>query len=142
MPIEVTSAVKPGMEFSAMHPFHPKWCYDLSFGMEGSDMLILAARRDTKFDLVPSRIFENRLPTMYFHWYDHNTGEVESRPRDDPWASVSGLWRLQRVDTHLVSPASNTGSTISYILSPLELPLRIHILSKKSSVLSIELPRR
>jgi hypothetical protein len=155
VPIDVTSSVEPGMEFSAMHPFHPKWCYNLSFGMEGSDMLILAARSGTKFDLVPSRVFESRLPTMfvadYFHWYDHNTGEVEFRPRDDPWASVSGLWhlkkhgvswRLQRGDTYLVGPASNTGSTMSKILSPLELPLHIHILSGKSPILSIELPRR
>ena len=155
VPIEVTSTVEPGMEFSAMHAFHPKWCYNLSFGMEGSDMLILAARSGTKFDLVPSRVFESRLPTMfvadYFHWYNHNTGEVEFRPQDDPWASVSELWRLkkhgvswrlQRGDTYLVGPASNTGSTISKILSPLELPSHIHILSESSSVILIELPRR
>lgn len=68
--------------------------------MKGSNMLILAARGGTKFDLVPSRVFENRLPTMsvadYFHWYDHDTGKVEIRPRDDSWASVSGLWRPKR----------------------------------------------
>ncbi|KAJ6191961.1 hypothetical protein J3E72DRAFT_399452 [Bipolaris maydis] len=155
VPIEVTSAVEPGMEFSAMHPFHPHWCYNLSFGMEGSDMLVLAARGGTKFDLIPSRVFKSVLPTMfvddYFHWYDHDTEEVEFRPRNNPWASTCGLWRLKRYgaswrlekgDTYLVSPASNTGSTISKILSPLELQSHIHILSGNSSATLIELPRR
>ena len=154
-PIEVMPTNEPGMEFSAKRPFHPDWCYNLSFGMEGSDMLILAARDGMKFDLVPSRVFKDRLPTMfvddYFHWYDYNTEEVEFRPRDDPWSSISGLWRLKRcgaswrlVNGHksLVGPVSNTGSTISKMLSPLELQSHIHVLFDGSSVVFIELPRR
>lgn len=152
VPIEVMSTDEPGMEFFAMHPV---WCYNLNFGMEGSDMLILAARGGTKFDLVPSRVFKGQLPTMfvedYFHWYDHNTEEVEFRPRDDPWASISELWRLKRHgaswrlkngDRYLIDPSSNTGSTISKILSPLELQSHIHILFESSRVVLIELPRR
>lgn len=154
-PIEVMPTNEPGMEFSAKRPFHPDWCYNLSFGMEGSDMLILAARDGMKFDLVPSRVFKDQLPTMfvddYFHWYDYNTKEVEFRPRDDPWSSISGLWRLKRcgaswrlVNGHksLVGPVSNTGSTISKMLSPLELQSHIHVLFDGSSVVFIELPRR
>ncbi|KAL7770262.1 hypothetical protein CFE70_000195 [Pyrenophora teres f. teres 0-1] len=95
MPIEVMSTDEPGMEFCAMHPFHPDWCYNLSFGMEDSDMFILAARGGTKFDLVPSRVFKGQLPTLfvddYFHWYDHDTEEVEFRTRDDPWASYKEM---------------------------------------------------
>ncbi|KAE8836549.1 hypothetical protein HRS9139_04647 [Pyrenophora teres f. teres] len=155
MPIEVMSTDEPGMEFCAMHPFHPDWCYNLSFGMEDSDMFILAARGGTKFDLVPSRVFKGQLPTLfvddYFHWYDHDTEEVEFRTRDDPWASVSGLWRLKRHGASwrlengnrcLISPASNTGSTLSKILSPLELQSHIHISLESSCVVLIELPRR
>jgi hypothetical protein len=154
-PIEVMPTNEPGMEFSAKHPFHPDWCYNLSFGMEGSDMLILAARDGIKFDLVPSRVFKDRLPTMfvenYFHWYDYTTEEVEFRPRHNPWSSINALWRLKRcgaswrfVNGHksLVDPVSNTGSTISKMLSPLELQSHIHVLFDGSSVVSIELPRR
>jgi hypothetical protein len=155
MPIEVMPTNEPGMKFSAKRPFHPDWCYNLSFGMEGSDMLILAAQDGIKFDLVPSRVFKDRLPTMfvddYFHWYDYNTEEIEFRPRHDPWSSISGLWRLKRcgaswrlVNGHksLVGPVSNTGSTISKMLSPLELQSHIHVLFDGSSVVFIELPRR
>ncbi|KAI1674179.1 DUF3638 containing protein [Pyrenophora tritici-repentis] len=155
LPIEVTSTDEPGMEFSAMHPFHPDWCYNLHFGMEGSDMLVLAARDGTKFDVVPSRVFKGQLPAMfvddYFHWYDHNTEEVEFRPLDDPWASTSGLWRLKRYganwrlesgDRCLIGPSSSTGRTISNILSPLELQSYTHIIFESSSVICVELPRR
>lgn len=151
-PIEVMPTTEPGMEFSAKRLYS---CYKLIFGMDGSDMLILAARGGMKFDLVPSRVFKGRLPTMfvdeYFHWYDYNTDEIEFRPRDDPWSSIRGLWRLQRcgaswrlVNGHksLVGPASNTGSTISKMLSPLELKSHINIVFDGSSVVFIELPRR
>ncbi|OAL48858.1 hypothetical protein IQ07DRAFT_681560 [Pyrenochaeta sp. DS3sAY3a] len=154
-PIDVMPTNEPGMEFSAKRPFHPDWRYNLSFGMEGSDMLIRAARDGMKFDLVPSRVIKDRLPTTfvddYFHWYDYNTEEVEFRPRHDPWSSFSGLWRLKRcgagwrlVNGHksLVGPLSNTGSTISKMLSPLEIPSHIHVVFDGSLVVVIELPRR
>ena len=155
-PIEVMPTNELGMEFSAKRPFHPDWCYNLSFGMEGSDMLILAARDGMTFDLVPSRVFKDRLPTMfvddYFHWYEYNTEEIEFRPRHDPWSSTNGFWRLKRcgaswrlVNGHksLLGPVSNTGSTISKMLLPLELQSHIHVLfDDGSSIVSIELPRR
>ena len=154
-PMEVMPTDEPGMEFSAKRPFHPHWRYNLSFGMQASDMLILAIRDGMKFDLVPSRVFKGQLPTIfvddYFHWYDYDTEEVEFRPRGDPWASTSGLWRLKRCEAgwrlenghkSLVCPISNTGSAISKILSPLELHSYIHVLFESSSDLFIELPRR
>ena len=61
-PIEVMPTDEPGMEFSAKYLFHPEWRYKLRFGMEGSDMLLSAARNGNKFDLVPSRVLEGRLP--------------------------------------------------------------------------------
>ncbi|KAJ4287163.1 hypothetical protein N0V90_012561 [Kalmusia sp. IMI 367209] len=154
-PIEVMPTNEPGMDFSAKRPFHPDWCYNLSFGMEGSTMLIVAARDKAKFDLVPSSVFKDRLPTMfvndYFHWYNYNTEEIEFRPQEDPWASTSRLWRLKRCGTSwrlvngqksLVGPVSNTGSMISNMLSPLELHSHIHVLFDDSSVVLVELPRR
>lgn len=69
--IEVMPTSEPGMEFSLKRHFHPKWCYNLSFGMEGSDMLILAARDGTKFDYVPSHVFKDLLPTMFVNDYFH-----------------------------------------------------------------------
>ncbi|KAF2653745.1 hypothetical protein K491DRAFT_780118 [Lophiostoma macrostomum CBS 122681] len=154
-PIEVMPTNEPGMEFSAKRPFHAQWCYNLSFGMSNPDMLILAARDGLKFDLVPSRVFETRLPAMfvsdYFHWYDHHTGEVEVRPRDDPWSSNNGMCRLKRVGENwrlvnankiLVSPSSNTGIKISKMLSALDRQSHIHVWLEGSSLILIELPRR
>lgn len=154
-PIEVMPTSEPGMEFSTKRPFHPKWCYNLSFGMEGSNMLILAAREGTKFDYVPPHVFEGLLPTIfvddYFHWYDYNTGEVQFRPRDDPWSSTSELWRLERGGTNwrlvngrqsLLGPFSNTARTISKMFSPLEFQSHVHVLFENSSTILIELPRR
>ncbi|KAH8724529.1 hypothetical protein GQ44DRAFT_827220 [Phaeosphaeriaceae sp. PMI808] len=154
-PIEVMPTNEPGMEFSAKHTFHPRWLYNLSFGMEGSDLLVLAERDGMRFDLVPSHVFQDRLPTIfidnYFHWYDHSTGEVEFRLRDDPWSSISNLWRLKRCGASwrlvneqksLINPSSNTGRTISKLLSPIELELNVHLIFDNSQVVLIQLPRR
>lgn len=155
MPIEVMPTDEPGMEFSAKRPFHPDWCYNLSFGMKAGDMLVSAARNGRKFDLVPSRVFKDRLPAIfvdeYFHWFNYATKEVEFRPKHDPWSPFSGLWRLisceaswRLVNGHetLVGPNSNTGNMISKMLSPLEFQPYLHVLLHGSSKVSIELPRR
>ncbi|RMZ68305.1 very large low complexity [Pyrenophora seminiperda CCB06] len=155
-PLEVRPSTEPGMEFSAKHSFHSTWCYKLSLGMVGSDMLILAARDGKKYDLVPSHLFKSQLPTIfvedYFHWYDHKTDEIEFRHRDAPWDPTNALWRLKRSGTSwrflngsksLINPFGNIGSNISDILASLELQSQIHISYDRASCsILIELPRR
>ncbi|KAJ4296532.1 hypothetical protein N0V90_006577 [Kalmusia sp. IMI 367209] len=149
--IEVMPSREAGMAYSAKHKHSD---YELSFAIDGADLLVLAVKPGQKFDLVPSRLLKNLLPTAfveYFHhWYDHTTGEVEFRPRLDPWTSSTELWRLKRfnsewqlVNAHccLINPSSDTGRTLSQMLAPLEHHNYIHTTLDDCFNVSIELPR-
>lgn len=111
---------------------------------------------DLRFDLLPSRLFKGQLPhafvTDFIHWYDHNSGEVVFRPREQPWsANSSALWHLRRLNNSwrlvkgadiLISPTSRCASILSKILEPLEDAMYIHTsFNTVSRVIDLALPR-
>lgn len=150
--IEVMPTNEPGMDFSSKHAYRG---HELSFGMEGSDMLVVAANANEKFDLLPSRLLKDLFPSSfvddYFHWYNHHTGEIEFRPRAKPWSSTNQLWRLNRSGPSwrlvcgqytLVNIDSNTARALARMFSPLENALHIHTKLDMSSLsVSIDIPR-
>ncbi|KAL1599545.1 hypothetical protein SLS60_007348 [Paraconiothyrium brasiliense] len=154
IPIEVMPTEEEGMAFSAKHTY---FGCKLSFGMNNKrdHMLVIAEQGGQKLDLIPQRVFQNILPDAfvdrYFHWYNHNTKNIEFRPLDKPWSPDGGLWRLKKSGlswilenetSYLVCPGSKTGTTLAAMLAPVEHQPHIHIMvNKQSSLVSIALVR-
>ncbi|KAL5423808.1 hypothetical protein PMIN04_003610 [Paraphaeosphaeria minitans] len=154
IPIKVAPTDKPGMAFSAKDKHID---YKLSFGMEPkrNNMLVIAARAGEKLDLVPRCVFRGLLPEAfvknYFHWFNHETKNVEFRPLNAPWVRHDDEWHLKRTGTNwylentasrLVFPDSKSGTTISDMFKPLENHSHIHItVDKASNIVSIALVR-
>ncbi|KAF2003880.1 hypothetical protein P154DRAFT_589519 [Amniculicola lignicola CBS 123094] len=150
--IEVMPSKEPGMCFSSKFDHHG---YALSFGMHPhSQILVVAAQDENKYDLVPSTVFEGVLPsafvTDFFHWYDHSKGVVEFRPRKKPWDSAAELWHLKEMQSvwqlvkgssSLVNPVSKTGRTLSALFASLENEPHIHVTFHGPSSTNISLPR-
>jgi hypothetical protein len=129
--IEVAPTDEPGMQVAAKHTYQG---YQLCFGLHESDMMVIAVRDGKKLELLPPRLLKDRFPVAffedYFHWYDHDTNEIEFRPRADPWISSTTHWKLTRNGTTwrltkgqltLTGFASTTSRTLAAMLSPLEI---------------------
>jgi hypothetical protein len=150
--IEVVPTGEPGMEFSAKGNYRD---FELSFGMDGSDMLVVATRANKKYDLLSPHYLEDALPAAfvdrYSHWYNHYETQIEFRPRNNPWSwdadfwvlkKAGSTWRLSKARLFLVNPNSSTGQAIADIFAPLDHRPHIHIFfDESSSGISIELPR-
>jgi hypothetical protein len=150
--IEVMPTEEPGMEVAAKHAYQG---HQIFFGMTKHDMLVIAKKEKEKLDLVPPRLFENRVPTAfvtnYIHWYNRHTKEVEFRPMSDPWLPRRSQWRLRRQgsswclvneQTTLVNTVSNTAKTLSNVFAPLEKRAHIHItLDSLTRTVTVEMPR-
>ncbi|KAF2835464.1 hypothetical protein M501DRAFT_432682 [Patellaria atrata CBS 101060] len=160
--LEVMPTAVRGMQFSGKKKYAG---YTLHFGInsfpsnpntQDYDLLVQAVELGRKYELIPSWVFGGELPVAFaedfVHWYDVTNDCVEFRPLKEPWTSSPNHWRLTRVNplaqwrlmkdgTSLVSVKCKTARVISKILSPLEDPLRIHIVLQSSSSLEIELPR-
>ncbi|RMZ73552.1 very large low complexity [Pyrenophora seminiperda CCB06] len=142
----------PGMKFSAKSTYRD---YKLHFGMGGSDMYVVAIKGKETYDLLPTRLFKDRLPTAfiddYIHWYDHRRNQVTFRPRKEPWLSANTMWKLVRKHSKwrlvngtdvLVDIVSHTAHTLSKIFDPLETTQHIHItMCMESFDMDIQLPR-
>jgi hypothetical protein len=152
--LEVVPTDEPSMRFSAKAPYHS---YTLHFGMSGQDMLIVAIGDNTRLDLLPSRLFQDRLPHAfvenYIHWYDHTIDEVIFRPRETPWQSSTEHWRLAHdqwskrwrlvkgLDV-LINLASSSACLLSKLFQPLEDAKHIHVkLDTETRIVDIEIPR-
>jgi hypothetical protein len=161
--LEVMPSAVPGMRFSGKRDYAG---YTLHFGIDpipgalGSpeyDLLVQAVRHDQMCVLIPSRILRGKFPVAFIdefvHWYNITDDSVEFRPIEDPWASSPDNWKLARARTgsqwrlmkdgiSLVYVQSKTAEVLSGILSPLEDPLRIHLIFHHfSSSVEVELPR-
>jgi hypothetical protein len=151
--LEVVPADEPSMRFSAKTPYQG---YTLHFGMSEQDMLIVAIGDNTRLDLLPSRVFQNRLPhafvTNYVHWYDHTKDGVMFRLRETPWQSsddwrlkhnqYSRRWRLVKGSDVLIDPASRSASLLSALFLSLDDAKHIHVkLNKATRIVDIEIPR-
>jgi hypothetical protein len=151
---EVVPTTVPGFQFSTKHEFQG---YEISLGMEGSNLLVHAVRHKKHFDLLPPILFRNKIPpafvTDFIHWYDHENEAIEFRPYQDPWSTSSAHWRLTKVGSCWrlnklgvvlldITKAKSTSSCLSSILATLEDPTHIHVLFDVfSETLKIELPR-
>lgn len=119
----------------------------------GSRTLLTSCR----LDLVPSRVFQDRLPYTfvknYIHWYDHLSDEVIFRPRQSPWTSNDDTWylkhvartkswRLVRGSGVLVALGSASAGILARIFRPLEVPQHIHVLFDiTTQTVGVRLPR-
>ncbi|KAL6706808.1 hypothetical protein ACN47E_005144 [Coniothyrium glycines] len=152
--LEVVPSDEPGFKFSAKSLYHD---YKLHFGMNCQDMLVLAVNNYGRSDLVPARLFQDRLPrafiTNFVHWYDHSTAQVVFRPREDSWSDSSHTWRLTR-DIHtgswrmtrgskaLVDIRSKSALLLSKTVEALEDAAHIHIIfDTTDQIVDIEIPR-
>ncbi|KAF1968390.1 hypothetical protein BU23DRAFT_514913 [Bimuria novae-zelandiae CBS 107.79] len=150
--IDVMPTTEPGMSFSAKHDHFD---HTLNFGMRGADLLLVATKAGKKAELIPSRVFEQLLPTHFvqdhFHWYCHSDRSVEFRPRDSPWKTSTAHWylkwsgsgwQLERGQSVLINPDSKTGLYLTNAFASLELASRIHIsFDHSTKITAIELPR-
>jgi Protein of unknown function (DUF3638)/Protein of unknown function (DUF3645) len=161
--LEVMPTAVQGMQFSGKKEYAG---YTLHFGINpipGTlsslkyDLLVQAVKDDRKCELVPSRVLRGEFPVAFVdefvHWYDIIDDCLEFRPIEDPWTSSPDNWRLTRARADstwhlirdgisLVRVGSGTAEVLSGMLSPLDDPLRIHIIfHHSSSSLEVELPR-
>ncbi|KAF1941797.1 hypothetical protein EJ02DRAFT_490907 [Clathrospora elynae] len=152
--LEVVPTDQPGMQFSANALYHG---YKLHFGMSGEDMHVVAIGDSTRLDLVPSRTLQSQLPhaflANFIHWYDHTNDEVLFRPRQTPWQSDTGewrlthdklakTWRLVQGPNTLVNVASRSARTLSGLFRSVEDSKHIHVmLDRTTHTVEIVLPR-
>jgi hypothetical protein len=116
-------------------------------------MILISGR----LDLIPSRVFRDRLPhafvTDFIHWYDHTTNEVVFRSRQCPWITDFDCWRLKH-DTQtkdwrlvkgpnvLISLNSTSARVLSKIIRSMEEVQHIHIvLNTTTKTVDVHLPR-
>jgi hypothetical protein len=110
-----------------------------------------------RLDLIPSRVFQDRLPHAFvadfIHWYDHTTNQVVFRPRQSPWITDLDCWRLKH-DTRtkdwrlvkgpnvLVSMNSTSSRVLSKIVRSMEEAQHIHVvLNTTTEIVDVHLPR-
>ncbi|KAF2131741.1 hypothetical protein P153DRAFT_336326 [Dothidotthia symphoricarpi CBS 119687] len=154
--LDVVPSDEPGMHFSGKSTFRGQ---KIHFGMRGSDLLVVALANGRRFDLLPPRLFEHRLPhafvSDFIHWYDHNNNEILFRPREHPWISDDSntgwclklrdsSWRLVKDSKELVGMTSETARVITRILSAVETPMYIHTMLDNTSArtrVQVQLPR-
>ncbi|KAF7560418.1 hypothetical protein G7046_g3736 [Stylonectria norvegica] len=158
--LDVLPSSRHGLQFSAKKKFAS---YEIHLGLENlgddghlGDLLLRALRDGHIYDLAPSRLFLDKLPTLfakeYVHWYDHTDGSVQFCPLSNPWAHDKSNWHLVKRgggwvmrkgdDLCLVNPSSEPAGFMRDIFSPLEVLLGLQITFNQSNrALSIEIPR-
>lgn len=107
------------------------------------------------FELIPDSQLVHDLPAPlidpFTHWMDKVTGDVEWRPRNNPWLSSDKHWvmrrsstgdyRLQKDAEALIDMGTPTARMVSDALSPIENLQNMILHTSVSARLSIELPR-
>ncbi|KAH7176975.1 hypothetical protein EDB81DRAFT_898494, partial [Dactylonectria macrodidyma] len=141
--LHVMPSPRPGFDIRATKTFEG---HTIHFGLKPSvdcspRTLLLRLEKDgSSYDLVPQRFFAGLLPDSFtnnfVHWYHQTRQCIEFRPLNQPWRTSYSNWHLIRMDgcwvmrqgeAFLLSPLSPPGKCIASILSPLEAPLRLHI---------------
>ena len=159
--LEVIPTKAPGMTFSAKQA----WAgFTLHFGLQSvlsesgmsrADLLVHAVRDGQRYDLIPRRLLQNRLPVTFVndfvHWYHWASQSIEFCPIQKPWSLSPANWRFTKKGpawclgghgVSLINVLSETARTLADIFSPLEDRLNIHIsFHGLSAPLTIELPR-
>lgn len=153
--LEVMPARVPGMNFSAKKAYAGHTIHFAMHSEPQSDLVLQAVQSGRRYDLLPSRLFREQLPTdfvdEFVHWYNHVDRSIEFRPLENPWSSSPADWHLTKVDSSwhlsnsdltLISVSSATARALSNILCPLATPLNIHVFFHNASKsLEIDLPK-
>lgn len=148
--IQIMPSSMPAMRYSSQQLYIG---HSLEFGHDGTNLLLRATKGQQVFELIPRRVFRDRLPHSFvdnfFQWYNLDTREVEFRMSTEPWSATDTTWRLTsresgwilaKSGTKLIDPASKTGQAISAVFAPLKLPLSINIsLAANGQTVDIEL---
>ncbi|KAI8930715.1 hypothetical protein NX059_012324 [Plenodomus lindquistii] len=146
----------PGLSYSAKALYRG---FEVHLGISlENDLLIVALHENSRFDLLPPRLFEDQMPqafvTDFTHWFDHRNHEVLFCPVDAPWPCETAElwhlrheddsynWRLSRGTNVLVHRTSGTARALSGLFQALEDEKHVHVtLETISQTVSIELPR-
>ncbi|KAK2057683.1 hypothetical protein LY76DRAFT_606052 [Colletotrichum caudatum] len=100
---------------------------------EDSDLLVHAVQGERKYDLVPSRHLQGKVPTAfvndYVHWYNHHEHCVDFYDVLTPWKHTTSNWKLRRRQASGLESAK----LLAQILAPLEEQFWIHVLYSDSS---------
>ena len=131
---------------------------DVSYESAEEDLLVTAGKDGRLYELVPCRVFEDKLPIdfihSYVHWYNITDGVVELRHKDNPWPSdVSrwswrltaelGRWTLAgQGHVSLINNQSLTAEILYAVFEGLETRTRMHILHyADSGRVDVAIPR-
>ncbi|KAI1633478.1 hypothetical protein F4809DRAFT_623049 [Biscogniauxia mediterranea] len=159
--IEVAPSSIPGMSFSTTESCHG---YDLLFGIDTSkpvDLLLVASNNSSqlRLELIPSRVFEEILPTSfvhdYVHWYCHDSQTdshtIEFRPKNQPWVASptnwvlrkdGSFWELERPGESLIRSKSPMANHLGRVLGTLEERHHMHmILCDTTREIKVDMPR-
>lgn len=104
-PVEVMPTARRDFHFSTKRLFGE---YSVDIGLRpgssraATELLVRGSNTTGSIQTVPCPLLANVFPEHfsrdYVHWFNFATGEVEFRPKDDPWNSESkGTWTLKRV---------------------------------------------
>ena len=150
--IRVFTADMAGMHYMSAQPING---YIIYFGVREDDVIIRFKQGSQIWELVSHRVFSKDLPsafiTDYIHWLDIENGEVEFRPKNNPWKSSPDHWRLMcRKDSNpelvqgkrkLVDVQSRTFAVARKIFGALDEWQHIHVTFVNDNHLEVALPR-
>ena len=150
--IRVFTADMKGMHYMSAQPVNG---YIIYFGVRENDVSIRFKQGSQIWELVSHRVFFKDLPsafiTEYTHWFDIETGEVEFRPKNNPWKSSPDHWRLMYRQSSnselvhgkrkLVDVRSKTFAVATKIFGALDELQHIHVTLENDSHLEVTLPR-
>ncbi|PIA82927.1 hypothetical protein CB0940_12275 [Cercospora beticola] len=151
--VEVMPCTSPGFEFSTKQTFGHG--YSLRIGLSSDELVVRASRNGLVYDTIPAHTiteYASHFVDDHVHWYDHQTGTIQFRPKSDPWnaASPDGWmlskegggqrWQLSRAGALVAGVNSPTSRSIGHILEPLAHPARIHNVVRTEGTLHVDIP--
>ena len=150
--IRVLTADMEGMQYVSTQPVNG---YVIYFGVRENDVSIRFKQGSQIWELAPHSIFSKDLPyafiTEYTHWLNIETGEVEFRPKNNPWKSSPDYWRLMcrqgsnpelvQGKRKLVDVYSRTFAVATKIFGALDEWQHIHVTLEDDHHLDVALPR-
>ncbi|KAG2129503.1 uncharacterized protein EDB93DRAFT_118250 [Suillus bovinus] len=119
--LDIVPADIRGMEYATRGNFCD---HQVSFALRDSNDLIIRAKHkhdSTILQLIPSQKFVNDLPTTlvvgHIHWLNLRTSEIEIRPAENAWKSLSDNWVLQFAVSGSSTMQNSSGATLVDIRS-------------------------
>ncbi|KAK3904432.1 hypothetical protein C8A05DRAFT_13694 [Staphylotrichum tortipilum] len=152
--LEVIPSARQGMRFSACR-LQQGWV--VHFALDGPELVIRALRGVHEYcEFIPPWKLQGDVPSSfiqdYSHWLNLDTGVVEFRPVNEPWASCpESNWALVRNGTRTtlerkgcfsIDVHSPTAVALSALLAPIESNNNVGmVFNPQDGVLQLDLPR-